>query len=177
MLDCMVCGRLDYLQVRSLKVWPPLINSHSFTQTLTNQKSKTVSSWLLIGLNLYERMWINQKLSHCWAPCRKSWLAEMLEFVYLAWFIAYVAGVEKGRGLGRNWKGRGIRFRGFLPHSLLLPFFCACHSGCIVQYSRSVVSWVTVKLACCELPHFLLFKAKHPFKISDCFQTHHPLIQ
>ena len=38
-------------------------------QTLTNQKSRTVSSWLLTGLNLYERMWINQKRSHFWAPC------------------------------------------------------------------------------------------------------------
>ena len=27
-----------------------------FTQTLTNQKSRTVSCWLLIGLNLYERI-------------------------------------------------------------------------------------------------------------------------
>ena len=35
------------------------INSHSFMQTLTNQKSRTVSSWLLIGLNLYERIRIN----------------------------------------------------------------------------------------------------------------------
>ena len=51
------------------KVWPPLINSHSFIQTLTNQKSRTVSSWLLIGLNLHERMWINYKRSHFWAPC------------------------------------------------------------------------------------------------------------
>ena len=54
---------------RSPKVWPPLINSHSFMHTLTNQKSRTVSSWLLIGLNLHERMWINQKRSHFWAPC------------------------------------------------------------------------------------------------------------
>ena len=38
----------------SLKVWPPLISSHSFMQTLTNQKWRTVSSWLLIGLNLHE---------------------------------------------------------------------------------------------------------------------------
>ena len=54
---------------RSPKVWPPLINSHSFMHTLTNQKSRTVSNWLLIGLNLHERMWINQKRSHFWAPC------------------------------------------------------------------------------------------------------------
>ena len=54
---------------RSPKVWPPLINSRSFIQTLTNQKSRTVSSWLLIGLNLYERMWINKKQAHFWAPC------------------------------------------------------------------------------------------------------------
>ena len=38
-------------------------------KTLTNQKSRTVSSWLLFGLNLHERMWINQKRSHFWAPC------------------------------------------------------------------------------------------------------------
>ena len=38
---------------------PPLINSHSFMQTLTNQMWRTVSNWLLIGLNLYERMCIN----------------------------------------------------------------------------------------------------------------------
>ena len=38
-------------------------------QTLTNQKSRTVFSWLLIGLNLYKRMWINQKRSDFWAPC------------------------------------------------------------------------------------------------------------
>ena len=50
---------------RSPKVWPPLINSHSFMQTLTNQKSRTVSRWLLIGLNLFQRMWINQKRSIC----------------------------------------------------------------------------------------------------------------
>ena len=40
---------------RSLKEWPPLINSHSF---ISNQKSRTVSRWLLTGLNLCERMWI-----------------------------------------------------------------------------------------------------------------------
>ena len=55
----------------SPKVWPPLINSHSFVQTLTNQKPRTVSSWLLIQLNLYERMWISQKPPHFWAPCYK----------------------------------------------------------------------------------------------------------
>ena len=54
---------------RSPKVWPPLMNSHSFMQTLTNQKSRTVSCWLLIGLNLYERMWINPKRSHSRTPC------------------------------------------------------------------------------------------------------------
>ena len=37
---------------RSPKGWPPVINSNSFMQTLTNQKLRTVSSWLLIGLNL-----------------------------------------------------------------------------------------------------------------------------
>ena len=58
--------------IRSFKEWPPLINPHSFMQTLTNQKTRAVSSWLLIGLNLHERMCsmgINQKQSHFWAPC------------------------------------------------------------------------------------------------------------
>ena len=53
------------------KMRPPLINSHSFMKALTNQKSRTVSSWLLIGLNL-PRMWINWKWSHFWAPCCKT---------------------------------------------------------------------------------------------------------
>ena len=44
-------------------------NSHPFMQTLTNQKLRTVSSWLLIGLNLHERMWVNQKRSHFCALC------------------------------------------------------------------------------------------------------------
>ena len=48
--------------------------SRSFMQTLTNQKSSTVSSWLLIGLNLYERMQINQKRYHFLAPCCKAYL-------------------------------------------------------------------------------------------------------
>ena len=40
------------------KKWPSLINSvtHSFMQRSTNPKSRTVSSWLLIGLNLYGRI-------------------------------------------------------------------------------------------------------------------------
>ena len=42
-------------------------------QALTNQKSRTVSSWLLIGLNLYERIRINQKRSHFWALAVKKW--------------------------------------------------------------------------------------------------------
>ena len=50
---------------RRPKVWPPLINSHFLMQTLTNHKSRTVSSWLLIRLNLFQRMWINQKRSIC----------------------------------------------------------------------------------------------------------------
>ena len=37
---------------------------------VTNQKSRTVSSWLPIGFHLYERMWINQKRPHWWAPYR-----------------------------------------------------------------------------------------------------------
>ena len=55
----------------SPKVWPSLINSHSFMKALTNQKSRTVSSWLLIRLNL-PRTWINWKRSHFWAPCCKT---------------------------------------------------------------------------------------------------------
>ena len=31
-------------------------DSHSFMQRVTNQKLRSVSSWLLIGLNLHERM-------------------------------------------------------------------------------------------------------------------------
>ena len=59
---------------RSPKVWPPLINSHSFMQTLTNQKLGKGSSWLLIGLNLHKRMCINQKRSHFWVPgCKETW--------------------------------------------------------------------------------------------------------
>ena len=80
-------------------MWPPLINSHSFMQTLTNQKSKTVSSWLLIGLNLYERMWINQKRSHFWAPCCKEYQ--------------------------RNNNSMKFQHQGmFLMRS---PFYCSCH--------------------------------------------------
>ena len=44
---------------RSPKEWRPLINTYSFMKTLTNQTSRTVYSWLLIGSNLQERMWIN----------------------------------------------------------------------------------------------------------------------
>ena len=59
---------LIVIRAKSPKVWPPLINSHSFVQTLTNQKPRTVSSWLLIKLNLYERMWLRKKRPHFWAP-------------------------------------------------------------------------------------------------------------
>ena len=62
------CSNLDshheVTTARKPKEWPPLINSPYFMQKLTNQKSRTVSSWLLIGLNLHKRMWINQKQSH-----------------------------------------------------------------------------------------------------------------
>ena len=64
------CGyQIDCHSKEPKSVWPPLINSHSFMQTLANQKSRSVSSWLLIGLNLYKRMWITQKWSHFWAQC------------------------------------------------------------------------------------------------------------
>ena len=55
---------IRHFRARSPKVWPPLINSHSFMQTLTNQKPRTVSSWLLIGLNLCERMWLKIRSGH-----------------------------------------------------------------------------------------------------------------
>ena len=51
--------RVLSITARSPKVWPHLINTHSFMQTLTNQKSRTVSSWLLIGLNLHETVNVN----------------------------------------------------------------------------------------------------------------------
>ena len=57
------------LQQGAQKCNLPLINSHSSTQASTNWKSSTVPSWLLIGLNIHERMSINQKQSHFWAPC------------------------------------------------------------------------------------------------------------
>ena len=61
--------RFPYPSARSPKVWPPLINSHSFMQTLTSQKWRIVFSWLLIGLILHETMGINQKRSNFGAPC------------------------------------------------------------------------------------------------------------
>ena len=57
------------LTARSIKAWSPVMNSHSVMPKLTNQKLRKVSSWLLIGLNLHERMWINQKPSHFCTPC------------------------------------------------------------------------------------------------------------
>ena len=58
MMMMMMMMMIMIFSTRSLKEWPPLINSHSFMQTLSNQKSRTVSRWLLTGLNLCERMWI-----------------------------------------------------------------------------------------------------------------------
>ena len=60
---------------RSPKVWPPFVNSHSFMQTLANRNSRTVFSWLLSGLDLYERLWIIQKRSHFRTPCCKKFKA------------------------------------------------------------------------------------------------------
>ena len=40
---------MSFLQQVALKCDLLLINSHSSMQLLTNQKSRTVSSWLLIG--------------------------------------------------------------------------------------------------------------------------------
>ena len=59
----------NVLTARSIKAWSPVMNSHSVMPKLTNQKLRKVSSWLLIGLNLHERMWINQKPSHFCTPC------------------------------------------------------------------------------------------------------------
>ena len=75
-----------YYSKEPKKVWPSLIDSHSFMQTLTNQKSRTVSSWLLIGLNLHGRMSINQKRSHFWDPyCKLSFC--LLYLFCSVWFI------------------------------------------------------------------------------------------
>ena len=66
----------SHLTARSPKVWPSLISSHSFMQTLTNQKSKTVSSGLLIGLNLYEGKWISETNGHTFrllAVSKQAW--------------------------------------------------------------------------------------------------------
>ena len=49
---------------------PQRFSTSSFLRIeYTVENSKLV--WLLIGLNLYERMWIIQKLSHFWAPSCK----------------------------------------------------------------------------------------------------------
>ena len=50
-------------------MWPPLINSNSFMQTLTNQKSRTVSSWLLIGPICTKNVNTSKASSNVWAPC------------------------------------------------------------------------------------------------------------
>ena len=88
-LSCLVV-----ITARSPKVWPPLINSHSFMQRyLTNQKSRRVSSWLLIGLNLHERMWINQS-GH-----RSGLFAVKAKNCYTNWFLATIKwGPARGRG-------------------------------------------------------------------------------
>ena len=87
-LSCVVV-----ITARSPKVWPPLINSHSFMQTLTNQTSRTVSSWLLIGLNLHERMWINQS-GHTFGL-----FAVKAKNCYTNWFLASIKwGPARGQG-------------------------------------------------------------------------------
>ena len=79
-LSCLVV-----ITARSPKVWPPLINSHSFMQRyLTNQKSRRVSSWLLIGLNLHERMWITQS-GHT-----SGLFAVKAKNCYTNWFLASI---------------------------------------------------------------------------------------
>ena len=92
------------ITARSPKVWPPLINSHSFMQTLTNQKLRTVSSWLLIGLNLPKKMWINQKRSHFWALCCNKlnyYLSFFLNFLFTSlldghlWYWPYASTAKR----------------------------------------------------------------------------------
>ena len=79
-LSCLVV-----ITARSPKVWPPLIHSHSFMQRyLTNQKSRRVSSWLLIGLNLHERMWITQS-GHT-----SGLFAVKAKNCYTNWFLASI---------------------------------------------------------------------------------------
>ena len=65
-------------------------------QTLTDQKSRTVCSWLLIGLNLRKIMWINQKRSHFWAPC-----CNVTMYFLLLWTYKSIEGGGK-RGGGRG---------------------------------------------------------------------------
>ena len=88
-LSCLVV-----ITARTPKVWPPLINSHSFMQRyLTNQKSRRVSSWLLIGLNLHERMGINQS-GHT-----SGLFAVKAKNCYTNWFLATIKwGPARGRG-------------------------------------------------------------------------------
>ena len=40
-----------------------------FHADINQSEDSLISSWLLIGLNLYKRMWINQKRSRFCAPC------------------------------------------------------------------------------------------------------------
>ena len=87
-LSCLVV-----ITARSPKLWAPLINSHSFMQRLTNPKSRTVSSWLLIGLNLHERMWINQS-GHTFGL-----FAVKAKNCYTNWFLASIKwGPARGQG-------------------------------------------------------------------------------
>ena len=92
----------------SPKVWPSLINSHSFMKALTNQKSRTVSNWLLIGLNL-PRMRINWKRSHFWAPCCKT--ARRLS---IDWIMHLSTAIPGGGGIPGDIRGHDAGFVNFV---------------------------------------------------------------
>ena len=97
----------------SPKLWPPLINSHSFVQALTNQRSRTVSSWLLIGLNMYERMSINQKRSHFWALCcKRSVMALLITYRKTGLRDAVLAnGLSRLKTHKYKWNAMAHRYR------------------------------------------------------------------
>ena len=104
-LSCLVV-----ITARSPKLWAPLINSHSFMQRLTNPKSRTVSSWLLIGLNLHERMWINQS-GHTFGL-----FAVKAKSCYTHWFLASIKRLTLKVGIiPPFWK----ESNGFFKHSRL----------------------------------------------------------
>ena len=51
-------GITDKVSARNPKVLPLITNSHSFAQSLTNQKLRRASSLILTGLKLHEKIFI-----------------------------------------------------------------------------------------------------------------------